>query len=296
MTTIKFTLDECVSPMLFFADEISVTANIILSNDVNHWCGKGTLKANNKTLNCFVKQLDPSIHTTEHSKDLIQKLKEHCYFPHPNIVHIYGFAKVHPYEYIVMECAKHSDLEEYLNNISPLSPDLIIALCCHVAAAVKVLHDNNMCHRDIKPKNMLIDLNENGHVSRIMLCDFDTLKIDGKKSHTPLGTYGYWAPEVVKKIHTDNPSTFLPPICYEAADIYSVGRVLQCIAQATNFVPNVISVHAAEVELQKLIEECTTEDPNERPSIDAVHLSLLQIKAAIRGTSPIASEPSCLHQ
>lgn len=79
--------------------------------------------------------------------------------------------------------------------------------------ALEVVHKEGIIHRDIQPKNIMI---ENGHA---MLIDFDIArnkKEESDKDTQILGTVGYAAPEQYGFAQTD-----------ERSDIYSLGKVLE---------------------------------------------------------------------
>ena len=62
-----------------------------------------------------------------------------------------------------------------------------------VVSAIYFLHMNGYAHRDIKPKNILLDVN-----GGIKLCDFGWYVNVAKGERTTLGgTYEYMAPEMI---------------------------------------------------------------------------------------------------
>ena len=50
---------------------------------------------------------------------------------------------------------------------------LIKLYCFQIARALNYIHAKHICHRDIKPQNILIDSSTN----RVFLCDFGSAKI-----------------------------------------------------------------------------------------------------------------------
>jgi serine/threonine protein kinase len=77
---------------------------------------------------------------------------------------------------------------EYVEAQKPLCT--FVALAYKLAQTIHYLHSNNVCHTDIKPKNIIIT------GMGVKLIDFgESMKIQmWKRGRT--GTYGYMAPEM----------------------------------------------------------------------------------------------------
>ena len=98
--------------------------------------------------------------------------------------------------YIVMECCDY-DLTYAVDK--GLIPDCKEA-CRQLLQAIAHLHSCNIAHRDLKPSNVLV------HDSQIKLCDFGLAKLVeySMKTNTVVGTLGWQAPEVVRKLKQTN--------------------------------------------------------------------------------------------
>jgi len=100
-----------------------------------------------------------------------------------------------------------------------------------LANAIQYLHNNNIRHKDIKPRNILLDKNDGLYVTDFGLsrdtADVSSSVTDGIE----IGTYKYCAPEVAK----------LEPRG-RAADIYSLG----CVFLEINTVHRRLSLRAFE--------------------------------------------------
>lgn len=135
---------------------------------------------------------------------LLQKLR------HPNIVQCFGVHEDHSKLFIVMEYCAKGDLSDLLK-VSFLSEDDVKRLFKGLVSALQYLHKENVMHRDLKPKNILVS-------------DEDTLKIAdfgfAKYLHTDLsqticGSPLYMAPEILNSAPYASNS-----------DLWSVGIVL----------------------------------------------------------------------
>ena len=105
--------------------------------------------------------------------------------------------------YLIMEFVDTKDLKdvildiifehkfEYLQNTLIGSMDFIGA---ELAAAIQILHDNNIVHRDIKLENIIVD--QSGHLKLIDFGHSIKLKDLAERMKAPLGTVQYIAPEM----------------------------------------------------------------------------------------------------
>lgn len=116
--------------------------------------------------------------------------------------------------FLVMPFHIGGDLSHRVRMFGPMKPAHVRFYLAEMLMGLEAMHDLNVCHRDIKPDNVLIDAA--GHVC---LTDLG-LAVE----HRPLdlrhssrfwgqcGSYGYRAPEVVRD-----------QTCGEYSDIYSLG-------------------------------------------------------------------------
>ena len=65
------------------------------------------------------------------------------------------------------------DLLKYLNkNLDKISENEKKLLILKLVHAIKQCHDNDIMHRDIKPDNILVNLDKKGKLSDVKLTDF----------------------------------------------------------------------------------------------------------------------------
>ena len=97
---------------------------------------------------------------------------------HPNIIRVRGVVSEimnegQPSEfdtcYPMMEYAENGALIDFLLKSGPLPEVLSRTLFKQMLAAVRVMHDQYICHLDLKPDNITLDRNFN-----IKIIDFDT--------------------------------------------------------------------------------------------------------------------------
>lgn len=135
---------------------------------------------------------------------------------HPNIVKVIEFGEHEDSPFLVMEYIPGGTLKQKLGK--PISWPVAFELLIPVANALNYAHKNKIIHRDVKPSNILIDVN-----NKPKLTDFGIAKIlesdEGSTLATTtgvgIGTPEYMAPEQGMGRPVDS-----------RADIYSLGIVL----------------------------------------------------------------------
>ena len=116
-----------------------------------------------------------------------------------------------------MENAEGGDLDNKIKQQRKkgyFSEERIITWFLEICQAIKYIHDKQILHRDLKPKNIFLTKNE-----VIKLGDFGISKVLNSmedKTNTYAGTYLYMSPEVIK----DNESYSF------SCDIWSLGIIL----------------------------------------------------------------------
>jgi tRNA A-37 threonylcarbamoyl transferase component Bud32 len=136
---------------------------------------------------------------------------------HPNLARVYDLDFHDGRAFIVMEYIPGRTLEQFArqNKVGPLKAAILVA---KLARALAVAHRRGILHRDIKPKNILID--ERGEPR---LIDFGMARMhqpyagEEEPAGSVLGTPGYMAPEQARG-ETDRIDS--------RADIFALGGVL----------------------------------------------------------------------
>jgi len=141
---------------------------------------------------------------------------------HPNILAIYDFDLDADRPFIVMELLDGRTLRKVIDE-GPVPVHKAIRYGLEIAQGLAAAHDKGICHRDLKPQNVLVTEDD-----RIKIVDFGlaavrraTIDVDEAATAaatavgTVLGTVGYMAPEQVRG----------EPADYRA-DIFAFGCVL----------------------------------------------------------------------
>jgi serine/threonine protein kinase len=123
-------------------------------------------------------------------------------FSHPNILPVYDSGVEDGYLYIVMPYAQEGSLSDAIRGRFgrklelPLELPAAVDLVSQVASALQYTHDHDVVHRDVKPGNILIRIEPDGHW-RMLLADFGVARGPEMTTQQTLvtGTFAYMAPE-----------------------------------------------------------------------------------------------------
>src|SRR3954468_23039660 len=124
---------------------------------------------------------------------------------HTNIVTIYDAGEEHDLCYIAMELLKGRDLMPFTKPGSTLPAAKVVSIVARVADALGYAHKQKVVHRDVKPANIMYELE--GDIVKVT--DFGIARItDSSKTKTGmvLGTPSYMSPEQLQGKKVDGRS------------------------------------------------------------------------------------------
>jgi YVTN family beta-propeller protein len=219
---------------------------------------------------------------------------------HPNVLPVYDAGETDGVLWIAMRYVDGIDLAGLLEREGPLAADQALSLCGQVAGALDAAHAAGLVHRDVKPANVLLAMEEEA-VTHAWLADFGlTRRVGGGRGLTVsgqvLGTIDYVAPEQVEGGPVDG-----------RADQYSLGCVLfECLTGVVPFrrdtelavlwahvndPPPRIREHRPDLPaaLDNVISRALAKDPGDRyPSCGAL---VAAAQAALTGTTQAGLRP-----
>ncbi|EFA80155.1 hypothetical protein PPL_06977 [Heterostelium album PN500] len=209
---------------------------------------------------------------------------------HPNVCQFLGTCNNPPEVLIVMEWMSRGSLYRILHDQSVmLDWPRMKSIALDIAKGMNYLHccDPIIIHRDLKSHNLLVDEHFRVKISDFGLSTRFKQHLDKKTTMTPVGTPCWTAPEVLR----NDPYT-------EKADIFSYAIVLWELVtredpyQGMPTFQIVISVGQHKLRpivpphvsapFTRLITECWSEDPSQRPSFQEIVKRLEAISSALQ--------------
>lgn len=129
-----------------------------------------------------------------------------------NIIKVFDVFDENNTCYYTMEYIQGCNLDEYVNKKGLLDEQEAILIIRQVGKALKLLHQKQMAHFDVKPKNIMI-----GDDGRVILIDFGAAHkyMNNDTAFVDFSSPGFTAPEAINK------NRFYPTY-----DIYSLGVTL----------------------------------------------------------------------
>ncbi|MFJ7078223.1 serine/threonine-protein kinase [Streptomyces sp. NPDC098781] len=198
---------------------------------------------------------------------------------------------------LVMDLVRGTDLRTRLDRDRRLAPEAAVAIVADVADGLAAAHAAGVVHRDVKPENVLLDMQGPlgpGGSHPALLTDFGVAKLIDSPRRTRatkiIGTPDYLAPEIVEG---------LPPRA--AVDIYALATVLyELLAGFTPFGGGhpgaVLRRHVTETvaplpgipdELWQLIVQCLAKAPASRLRASELGARLRELLPLVAGMPPL---------
>ncbi|WP_395759180.1 serine/threonine protein kinase [Streptomyces althioticus] len=216
---------------------------------------------------------------------------------HPHVVSVRDLVVDGNNLALVMDLVRGTDLRTRLDRERRLAPEAAVAIAADVADGLAAAHAAGVVHRDVKPENVLLDMQGPlgpGGSHRALLTDFGVAKLIDTPRRTRaskiIGTPDYLAPEIVEG---------LPPRA--AVDIYALATVLyELLAGFTPFGGGhpgaVLRRHVTETvvplpgipdELWQLLVQCLAKAPASRLRASELAARLRELLPLLAGMPPL---------
>ncbi len=138
---------------------------------------------------------------------------------HPHIVRIHEVGEIAGTPFFSMEYVEGPSLAQRLA-AGPLPGKVAARYLARVARAIQHAHDRGILHRDLKPSNVLLDAEDQPHVTDFGLAKLLGAEAGQTRTGDVLGTPGYMAPEQAAGHRQLGP----------AVDVYGLGALLyECL-------------------------------------------------------------------
>ncbi|MFI1730337.1 serine/threonine-protein kinase [Streptomyces acidicola] len=198
---------------------------------------------------------------------------------------------------LVMDLVRGTDLRTRLDRERRMAPEAAVAIVADVADALAAAHAAGVVHRDVKPENVLLDMQGPlgpGGAHPALLTDFGVAKLIDSPRRTRatkiIGTPDYLAPEIVEG---------LPPRA--AVDIYALATVLyELLAGFTPFggghpgavlrrhvTETVVPLPGIPEELWQMLVQCLAKAPASRLRASELGARLREQLPSLAGMPPL---------
>ncbi|WP_327246067.1 serine/threonine-protein kinase [Streptomyces sp. NBC_01320] len=216
---------------------------------------------------------------------------------HPHIVGVHDLVVDGNDLALVMNLVRGTDLRTRLDRERRLAPEAAVAIIADVADGLAAAHAAGVVHRDVKPENILLDMEGPfgpGGSHPALLTDFGVAKLIDTPRRTKatkiIGTPDYLAPEIVEG---------LPPRA--AVDIYALATVLyELLAGFTPFggghpgavlrrhvTETVVPLPGIPEELWQLLVQCLAKAPASRLRASELAARLREQLPHLAGIPPL---------
>jgi serine/threonine-protein kinase len=179
---------------------------------------------------------------------------------HPAIVPVYDVGEQDGQPYFVMRYMAGGSLSVLIQE-GKLSLQDTARIIERIAVALDHAHKLNVIHRDIKPDNILFDLNANPYISDFGVAKLTEVSVDANTESRVVGTPGYMSPEQAYDQRVDARS-----------DVYALGVVIYQMLTGRSierFSTNT-SIERVRAYLEQPIPEILEVNPNLPPEVDTI--------------------------
>jgi len=251
-----------------------------------------------------IKTLDPGLGEDESLRTRFRReAVSAAAVAHPNIVATYDTGEDDGIAYIVMELVEGATLRQAIDLHGPLPPARAADIGAQVADALAAAHARGLVHRDVKPSNVLVQLD-----GRVKVTDFGIAKVtdapveDLTRAGNVMGTARYLAPEQLEGGPVD-----------ERSDVYSLGLVMYelltgrgpfgadselatAVARLTTTAPPIAQLRdGVPPGLIHVVERAMERQPDRRwPNAAAMRDALAPFRVAAPDRTPDATMPVAL--
>ena len=178
--------------------------------------------------------------------------------------------------YILMEYNDGSYLNEFIKNYKDknilIDENILYNIILDLCLGIKEIHENNLIHRDLKPKNIFITKN-----NKVKIINFGiSKKLDNKYKYNLIGTNNYMAPEMLKGEKYSNKvdiwalgciiyELFTLNICFQDENIFGI------INKIINEKHGKININKYNDKWQNFIDLLLKKEDKERPDINEIY-------------------------
>jgi len=222
-----------------------------------------------------LKVLSESMNDEDHFRSRFEsEIRALIKLNHPNIVRILSYGQEMGKLYFAMELVSGNSLFQIQKKGYKFEWPEVLQIGKQVANGLRHAHDRGVIHRDLKPGNLLMQMDEAGNHGDVKITDFGIAKSFGMSQNTGdnlIGTLDFMSPEQAR----GEPVTF-------KSDLYSLGVVMytliagkppfsgnsfeESLRKLTQVSPPSLAVKVPDVpkSLDRLIQKLMSKAPDKR--------------------------------
>jgi serine/threonine protein kinase len=245
------------------AEELVLGEYVILDE-----IGKGGMgqvfKAHHQHMNRVValKVLSPDALRDEHAqKRFLREVQTAARLLHPNIVAAFDAGETNGRHYLVMEYVEGRDLDAIVRQRGRFAADVAGKFILQAAQGLAFAHSKGVVHRDVKPANLLVDVDQTVKILDMGLARLDEPEASAAEGLTQIG-------EVMGTAHFMAPEQALDARQADArSDIYSLGCTLYWLLTGEH-------MYSGTTRTQVMVAHCERPVPNLRIKCTTVSAQL----------------------
>ena len=190
-----------------------------------------------------------------------QEIKTVGKLNHPHIVPIYDVGRTEQFAYMAMEFIDGQELKAYMMGGKPLHVPSAVDLVAQVADGLAFAHAREIVHRDVKPSNIMVAIDDGRMVAKVM--DFGIARAPSSAVKTQTGM-------IVGSPRYMSPEQVIGKNIGPRSDVFSLGVVLY--EMLTGIAPfdadTVSSIMYQTVHVRE--EPCSKANTDVAPPLDAI--------------------------
>jgi WD40 repeat protein/tRNA A-37 threonylcarbamoyl transferase component Bud32 len=240
--------------------------------------------------------------SAEHRSRFQVEARAQAKLRHPAIVTIHSAGELQGRPYLEMEYIEGRTLQDAIRE-GPLDVRVAARIVAGVASAIQAAHENDVLHRDLKPSNVLLDEDDQPHVT-----DFSLAKIlsdceeDLTLTGQVIGTPSYASPEQVgdaQRLGTATDVYGLGAILYAAITgrppfgASSIAQTLQLVREQDPPAPRLLNPSVPR-DLETICLKCLRKETHSR-YVSAAEVAD-ELQRFLDGKPILARPPGCLER
>lgn len=221
---------------------------------------------------------------------ILREIEINIRINHPAIIRFIGFSPINFSNQlkpvIITELSTQGNLEQYINIERQgqmhtwINPTQKLIIIYGIASGMSYLHEHDIIHRDLNPRNILLDDDYFPKITDFGLSKF--LNQDNNSNYSTKGTLHYIPPEILLHDQEYTKKVDVYAFSLIVYEIFTSLKPFNGMSYHTfykqlekNYRPKINNIPSA---YQSLIERCWNQNPLERPDFAEIHKELRKLR------------------